>query len=164
MTDTTIDQPTLSASEEHEIWALLSHVRDGMITLRDRELRSVGISGVQGGVLWALHTLKKLDIPATPTELAERVFRRTPTTWAMVNRMEKQGLVRCVRSTQGRKQVLVEMTQKGEEVYRRFLEERRVIPRLLTSLAPEEREQLTTILAKLQDQINRELEGMPPLP
>lgn len=159
------DQSGSSLSEldyqESQIWDSLCRVRDGMISLRDRELIPLGITAVQGGVLWVIDVLRRIGVPATPTEISHRVFRRPPTVWALMNRMEKQGLVRCIRNTQGKKQVLIEMTEQGEQVYRRYMTERRVIPRLLEALSSDERDQLILILEKLNERINDELVGIP---
>ncbi len=157
------NDPPLSPIDYHElqIWNLLNQVRDGMIALRDRELAPLGVSAVQGGVLWVIDTLGKAGVPATPTEISCRIFRRPPTVWALVNRMEKLGLVRCTRNTQGKRQVLVEMTGRGKDVYRQYMTERKVIPQILESLTPEERDQFVATLGKLGQRINEELAAPP---
>ncbi len=157
------DESVLSEIDysELQIWNLLNQVRDGMIALRDRELAPLGVTAVQGGVLWVIDVLKDTGVPATPTEISHRLFRRPPTVWALVNRMEKQGLVKCIRSTQGRRQVLVEMTEKGKQVYRRFVMERKVIPRIIESLSHDERDHLISTLGKLGKSVNQELRSVP---
>ncbi len=146
---------------ELQIWNLLAQVRDGMIALRDRELAPVRVTAVQGGVLWVIDVLNNAGVPATPTEISHRLFRRPPTVWALVNRMEKLGLVKCTRNTQGKRQVLVEMTEQGQDVYRRFLTEREVIPKILESISSSERDQLIATLEKLGKTINEELTAVP---
>jgi len=70
----------------------------------------------------------------------------------LLNRMEKQGLVTSTRNTQGRRQVLAELTQKGAEVYRRQNQQRVVIAKISGCLSPEERSQLRVFLERLRQQ------------
>ena len=127
----------LSSSEEYELWSLLGQVNDGMLRARDNELRQFGISAVQVAILYAIKTLGHSP---TQSEIARWVVRKPHTVAAALERMERQGLIRQVRSAGGRKQVRVEVTDKGEEAYRRQHRQRRVIPAILGSLTPEERE------------------------
>lgn len=146
----------ISPDEELEFWALLNQLRDTMIRLRDSEIRDLGITSMQGGVLWTLRALEKEGISATPAEISRRIFRRPPTTLALLNRMVKLGLI-TTKSVQGRRQVLVTLTGKGRETYRAFATKREVIPRVIGSLSPEERLQLRSSLAKLRQKAREEM-------
>ena len=151
----------ISPDEELEFWALLNQLRDTMIRLRDREIRSLGITSIQGGVLWVLRALEKDGVPATPAEISRRVFRQPPTTLALLDRMVKLGLI-TTENIEGRRQVLVALTDKGRDTYRAFATKREVIPRLIGSLPPEERLQLRSSLAKLRQKAREEMVSIPP--
>lgn len=151
----------ISPDEELELWALLNQLRDTMIRLRDREIRAMGITSIQGGVLWTLRTLEKEGIPATPAEISRRIFRRPPTTLALLNRMVKLGLI-TTESVEGRRQVLVTLTGKGRDTYRAFATKREVIPRVIGSLSPEERLQLRSSLARLRQKAREEMVSIRP--
>ncbi len=151
----------LSAIEEHETWTLLGQVNDGMLRARDNELRQFGISAVQVAIMYAIKTLGRSP---TQSEIARWVVRRPHTVAAALERMEREGLIKQVRNIEGRKQVRVEITEKGEEVYRRQHRQRRTIPTILGSITPEEREALRTILRKLRDTTILELVAKPPFP
>jgi DNA-binding MarR family transcriptional regulator len=151
----------LSPDEELEFWGLLNQLRDTMIRLRDREIRALGITSIQGGVLWVLRTLEKEGIPATPAEISRRIFRRPPTTLALLNRMVKLGLI-TTENVEGRRQVLVKLTDKGRDTYRAFAAKREVIPRLIASLSPEDRLQLRSSLAKLRQKAREEMMSIDP--
>ncbi len=151
----------LSSSEEYELWSLLGQVNDGMLRARDNELRQFGISAVQVAILYAIKTLGHSP---TQSEIARWVVRKPHTVAAALERMERQGLIRQVRSAGGRKQVRVEVTDKGEETYRRQHRQRRVIPAILGILTPEERELMRTTLRKLRDSTLSELVPKPPFP
>jgi DNA-binding MarR family transcriptional regulator len=151
----------LSPEEEHEFWGLLNQLRDTMIRLRDREIKSLGITSMQGGVLWVLRELEKEGIPATPAEISRRLFRQPPTTLALLARLVKLGLI-TTENVEGRRQVLVALTDRGRDTYRAFATKREVIPRVLGSLSPEERLQLRSSLARLRQKAREELVSFPP--
>lgn len=158
-------QPTaITAEEEYEIWGLLIQVRDMMIRLRDREVKPIGLTSMQGGVLWVLHELKKSGEPATPAEVSRRLFRRPPTISALLERMEKQGLVQCVRHPDKKRQIRVETTAKGKEALREFLRKREVIPSIIGCISSEERSQLRASLAKMRQKAHEQLVTLPPFP
>ena len=151
----------ISPDEELEFWGLLNQLRDTMIRLRDREIRPLGITSMQGGVLWVLRALEKDGVPATPAEISRRVFRQPPTTLALLDRMVKLGLI-TTENIEGRRQVLVALTDKGRATYRAFATKREVIPRLIGSLPPEERLQLRSSLAKLRQKAREEMVSIRP--
>ncbi len=152
---------TLSPDEEYRLWTLLSQVNDGMLRARDNELKQFGISTVQVAILYAL---KNLGGSPTPSEISQWVFRKPHTVSAALERMERHGLVRLTRNTKGKRQVRVEMTPKGEEVYRLQHRGRRVIPSILATLSPQEREQLRTLLDRLRHKTFEELGPKPSFP
>jgi DNA-binding MarR family transcriptional regulator len=147
---------SLSPDEELEFWGLLNQLRDTMIRLRDREIKALGITSMQGGVLWVLRALEKEGTPATPAEISRRLFRQPPTTLALLDRMVKLGLI-TTENVEGRRQVLVALTDKGRDTYRAFAAKREVIPRLIGSLSPEERLQLRSSLTKLRQKAREEM-------
>lgn len=153
--------PVLSAAEEYELWSLLGQVNDGMLRARDKELRQFGLSTVQVAIIYAIKTLGKAP---TQSEIARWVVRKPHTVAAALERMERQGLIKQVRKTGGRKQVRVEITEKGEDVYRRQHRQRRTIPAILGGLTREEREGLRSVLMKLRDNTLSELVPRPPFP
>ena len=150
--------------EEYELWGLLMQLNEVMFRARGNELRPLGLSSVQ---VWAMHIvrlLKRAGVPATPAEISRWMYRQPHTISGLLKRMEKQGLVKCTRNTQGRRQVLAELTQKGEEVYRRQNQQRAVIAKILGCLSPEERWQLRAFLERLRQQGLAVLVDKPLLP
>lgn len=154
----------ITAEEEYEVWGLLIQVRDMMIKLRDREVKPLGITSMQGGVLWVLHELKKSGDAATPAEISRRLFRQPPTISALLDRMQKQGLVRCINNPDMKRQLLVEMTPKGKEALSAFLRKREAIPRVIGCISPQERDQLRSSLASMRQKAHEELITLPPFP
>ncbi len=154
----------ITAEEEYEIWGLLIQVRDVMIKLRDREVKPLGITSMQGGVLWVLHELKKSGDIATPAEISRRLFRQPPTISALLDRMQKQGLITCINDPDKKRQLLVEMTLKGKEALSAFLRKREAIPRVIGCISSQEREQLRSSLASMRQKAHEELMTLPPFP
>lgn len=156
------EQAKLSPEEEQEVWRLLNQVRDVMIRLRDREVRHLGITSMQGGVLWVVKSLQKTGTAATPAEISRWLFRQPPTILALLKRMEKLGLVTCTGNAEGRRQVLVELTDKGRQTYLAYVRKREAIPRVIGALSLEERRQLKSSLARLRQKAGEELASMLP--
>ncbi|MCX5999250.1 MAG: winged helix DNA-binding protein [Chloroflexi bacterium] len=142
----------LTHQEEYELWGLLTQLNGVMFRARGSELRSLGLSSVQVWVMHIIRLLKKSGVAATPAEISRWMYREPHTISALLGRMEKQGLVRCIRQTQGKRQVLAELTEKGEQVYRRQNQERRVVARILGCLSAEERSQLRAFLERMRQQ------------
>lgn len=149
---------TISLAEEYEIWILLTQVTEGMLKARDAELRPFGLSAIQFALLWAVETAGG---SLTASELVRRLMRQPASIYQLLDRMEGQGLVRCLRSAEGRREVRVEITKKGAEAYHQARHARQVIPRILGGLTAEERDTLKTILEKLRTRVYGEVAEQP---
>ncbi|MBT4512920.1 MAG: winged helix DNA-binding protein [Chloroflexi bacterium] len=149
----------LTLSEEHEIWVLLGQVSDGMLRARDNELRPFGLSSIQVGVLYII---KAAGGSLTAIEISRRLVRRPATVYQLLDRMDRQDLINCIRSKEGKREVRVEVTEKGEEAYRSH--SRQVIPRILGSLSAKERDKLKATLTKLRTKVFEELAEQPMFP
>lgn len=151
-------QKSAVTREEGRLFQLILHqVVQGMLKARENELKPFGISNIQAGVMYFVEAAKE---PLTASQIARRILLKPSSTYHMLNKMEKQGLVRLVRKTEGKREVRVMMTKKGDEIYSSH--KREVIPKILGKLLPEERNQLHEILMKLRDAIYAEL-APPPL-
>lgn len=151
----------MNAREEYELWTLLNQVNDGMLRVRDKELRPLSVSTVQVAILYAL---AKGGQPMTQSEVASWVFRKPHTVAAALKRMEERGLVVQSREVEGKRQMRVEMTQKGLALFRRQHRRREAVSRVLTSLDAEERRQLRALLRRLRARTMVELAAKPPSP
>jgi len=136
----------IPADPEYELWVLLHQACDAMGRARDDELREIGISKIQAAVLFII---KAIDGPATPAEISRWVFREPHTVFGLLKRMEKQGLVRRVKDLERRNMIRVTITEKGEEACRRS-RDMKVIRTILSSLSPEQRDNLKPYLEILR--------------
>ncbi len=129
------------------LWVLLSQTRDAIVKVRERELLSQGISERHAQLLFVI---KLIGRDATPAKVARWVFREPHTISEILNRMEKQGLIRKVNDLDRKNHVRIEITKKGEDEYRRsFIP--RSIPDILSVLPKGEREQFIGSLKKLRE-------------
>ena len=149
-----------ATDQDYQLWVLLHHACDAMARARENELRPVGISGMQAAVLFIVKTL---EVPATPAEISRRLFREPHTVSGLLDRMERQGLVRRVKDLERRNLIRVAITEKGEQAYHRS-REMGVIHEILSSLSQEEQDNLRAYLETLRHKALAELAAQRPLP
>jgi DNA-binding MarR family transcriptional regulator len=154
-------QARLTVREEYEFFILMHQVIEMITKARENELRPFGISPIQSGVLYALNAEKR---PLAPIRIARLLLRNPASVHQLLERMEGHKLVKVRRSTKGKRQVQVEMTKKGKEIYRKDLFESGVVPKILGQISLEERKQLWSILMKLREAANAELSSSPSFP
>ena len=151
------------ADQDFELWALLHQARDAIARARENELKQADISMIKAAVLFFV---RNLDEPTTPAKISRLLFREPHTISGLLDRMEGQGLVRRVRDLQRRNLVRIELTEKGEEFYRKSREKRKIISRIMSALTKKERDELRSSLTKLRNKALKELgvKGRLPFP
>jgi MarR family transcriptional regulator, organic hydroperoxide resistance regulator len=75
-------------------------------------------TGVTGPQLWAIKTIAQ-EAPIMVTEIARRMYLHPATVVGILDRLEKQGLVARIRSTEDRRVVWVELTQLGRALVKK---------------------------------------------
>lgn len=138
-----------------QTWAAVSKVAETKLT-------KVGLTPEQVAVLWACR-----DYPGTliPAEISRLVFRENQTIAGLLNRMEKDGLVKRIPKRRGHPFTEVKITEKGEKACDPGVEVMKgVITKLLAALSTEKQEQLQSLLRVLRDRSLQELyiEAKPP--
>ena len=129
------------------LWVLFSQTRDAIVKVRERELQSYGISERHSQLLFII---KLIGRDATPAGIARWLFREPHSISEILNRMEKQGLIRKVKDLKRKNQVRIEITEKGEDQYRRSFIPRN-IPDTFSKLSEGEQRQFVAILMKLRE-------------
>jgi len=137
----------LSTDKDYNLWVLLRQTRDAMSKARESELEKYGISSIQAAVLF---TIQAIGQDATPAEISRRLMREPHSVSGLLNRMQKQGLIKRVKDLPKRNMVRVVMTEKGEEAYRQSTR-RLSMHDTISVLTDEERNQLWNHLEKLRD-------------
>lgn len=150
--------------QSYEMYALLLQISEGMTRARENELRPYGITMMQSAVLFQL---KQSGQAVSPAMIARYVFREPNTVSELLARMEKQGLVRQTRNSrrdpQDKSLIGVELTEKGEEIFLKQTQERKVIPQIIGSLTAKERKTLQDLLFKVRGSTLEALSARPKL-
>ncbi|MCX5999807.1 MAG: MarR family transcriptional regulator [Chloroflexi bacterium] len=144
----------VDADEDFKLWSLLHQARDAIARARENELKPADISMVQAAVLFFV---KNMEGPATPAMISRYLFREPHTISGLLDRMESQGLVRRVRDLHRRNLVRIEVTEKGEELYHKSRERRRIITKIMSVLSEEEHDNLRIYLEKLRNKALKEI-------
>ena len=87
----TENDPESCAEERYELWWLILHVERAMYKARAAELARYGITPEQAGVLYVVQTIGPR---ATPAQISRWVVREPHSISGLLQRMEKDGLIR----------------------------------------------------------------------
>jgi DNA-binding MarR family transcriptional regulator len=139
----------------HQVWVLLHYAHD--IVVKNEEdvfRRKVGVSYQKTLILMVMESFEN---PVTAVELA-RVLQRNPNTVSMIlDRMEKQSLVKKVRSQIDRRLVHVRMTPTGKEKLAEAIGvSNDLVGRIVTGFSTEELKVFAKFLDKITSQAARE--------
>jgi len=133
-----------------DVYLLLRRTHDAVARRVEAELNKQGITTIQYGVIRHLCDGQSLSL----TELSERLFRSASNMTTLIDRMERDGLVRRLDHAEDRRVTQVQLTTKGAElcasvrpVHRKFLTD------LMACFEDEELAQLTTLLQKLKTRV-----------
>jgi MarR family 2-MHQ and catechol resistance regulon transcriptional repressor len=138
------------------VWMLLHQTYNSIRKCENDVFAKTGITTQQHAILMAI---KYANAPASPTQIADWVDRNPNSITLIIDRMEKNGLVKRVRDFKDRRSIRIAMTEKGE----RCLAESTVIgwdliKEILDILSDEEMEKLKELLEKVRLQAVRHLQ------
>ena len=123
---------------------ILDQTRDTLIRAVELELKQSRISFAQARILYSLTQAKN---GMTQGDLSKWHLRNLNTISTLINRMEKEGLVKKTKSKDDGR-VHVTLTQKGSEVWDEVSE--RAIFLTFSVLSEKEKKQLNVLLKKLR--------------
>ena len=135
----------INDDDDYNLIALINQTGHAFSLARTRELSAHGLSMMRAAVLLVLQVR---DNNATPTEISQWLLREPHTISALLDRMERDGLIRRYRDLRKRNTVRVAMTEKGRAAYQESLE-RGTFHSVMSVLTDEEREQLRNVMTKL---------------
>jgi len=135
----------INEDDDYNLIALINQTGHAFSLARTRELATRGLSMMRAAVLLVLQVR---DNNATPTEISQWLLREPHTISALLDRMERDGLIRRYRDLHKRNTVRVAMTEKGRTAYQESLE-RETFHSVMSVLSDEEREQLRCVMTKL---------------
>jgi DNA-binding MarR family transcriptional regulator len=109
--------------------------------------REVGLTGPQLTVIKLLESIDDLSL----SSLSERIRAQNSTVTGIIDRMEREGLVRRERSTSDRRVVHIRLSEKGLKLAREIkVEPMEIFRDALASLSQADLRDLLRILNKLQ--------------
>jgi MarR family multiple antibiotic resistance transcriptional regulator len=138
-------------------WALLFQTSHTIRQVAARMFRPLGISPLE---LVALLIIKRSIRPIRPIDLAQLLLRKRTSMSALVNTLQKKGLVRKVKDLDRRNLVRIELTEKGEAVFRQAYDvsvKDKAIYRILRAVSDEQYQQLMSSLEILLEKALEEL-------
>ena len=144
-------------------WTLLRQTWKGLDKAVESRLARTGLTPEKTAILWICKLHRG---PLNPSEISRLIFREPQTIAGIINRMEKDGLVRRIPKRKGRPHTEIKLTPKGEELCGPNIEVyKSTIQSLLSGLSEEEQEQFNRTLRKLRqrvlDEIHMELQVAP---
>ena len=110
---------TYYESEEHEIAVILRHSVLLMTNIRRYELAHFDITPQQIGVM---RFMQKFPTACTILQLREVMRRSNSSLVAIINRLERKGLVQRQTDSKNKKYTRVFVTEKGKELYEKAME------------------------------------------
>jgi len=143
----------LSTDPDYNLWVLLQQTRDALFNAREKELRKYRISAIEAATLLVIQAIGD---KATSAEISRWMFRKAHTVSALLDRMQKKGLVRKSKDLEWRNLVRVSITEKGKEAYNNSTSIES-IHMILSALSEEERQQLRSYLQTLRDRALKEI-------
>ncbi len=142
-------------SEEHEISVSLRHIVLLMTKARHNELANMGVSPQQIGVI---RFIQKFQHPCTITELCQTMRRSNSSLVAIINRLERKGLVERRKGGGSRRFTLVTVTEKGVELYEKT-SGLNAFKSIIDSLPEKDRKRLRTYLSIMIEAAEKTLAG-----
>lgn len=132
------------------IWAIFNQAAEATMKVVDNELfRKYGISRIQAHVLYIVKNSSNL---LSPSEISRRLLREPHSAGSLINRMEKQGLIKKTRDPVMKNISRISLTENGEETYSRMVREMETPHKLLSYLSSEEKAVLLKCSEKLRDE------------
>ncbi|MBN1856912.1 MAG: hypothetical protein JW846_08165 [Dehalococcoidia bacterium] len=125
-----------SAADENYVLAmLLRQAGDTMLRARQAELTDVGISTIEAATMLAIDDLGER---ALPIRISEWILRRPNSTSALLQRMEKDGLVQRAYDLERKNLVRITLTGHGRELLEK-VRARSSVHQVFNELSDEER-------------------------
>ncbi len=132
---------------DYYFWILFSQTWVAISKARQKELTPYNITEIRTALLFIIELIGH---DATPAKISRWLFREPHSISEILNRMEKQGLVRKVKDLERKNQVRIELTEKGRECYKTSLVPES-IPKIASVLSEEERKLFISSLVKLRE-------------
>ena len=129
------------------LWTMLEQVHAGMTLARDRELEKDGLSTIKSAALFIIDSIGN---EATPAEISRWILRRPHSVSGLLDRMERDGMIKKTKNLHKRNLVRVTITPKGRKAYQVSLK-RKSIGQVVNIMTANERKDLYVALERLRN-------------
>ncbi|MFC1901623.1 MarR family winged helix-turn-helix transcriptional regulator [Chloroflexota bacterium] len=140
----------LSDDQDYQLWVRFNQARDVIFRAREKELGQYDITPRQVAILFTLKILNDIKVKATIVEISRWVLREAHSVSRILTRMETEGLVSRSKGVDKRNEVVINLTEKGEQAYTQSLN-RESIREIMSCISEEDRQQLFSYLKKLRE-------------
>jgi DNA-binding MarR family transcriptional regulator len=97
---------------------IVDNLRRVFQVVNEQSKKAEHATGLTGPQLWAIKTIAQ-EAPIMVSEIARRMYLHPATVVGILDRLEKQGLVVRIRSTEDRRVVRVELTGQGRALVKK---------------------------------------------
>lgn len=139
----------------YNLYLLLYLTHTALFNARYQEIKEFGLTSMEMALLTVVDGLGDA---ATPSEISRWMMRRRPTISGLLDRMERNGLVKRSARRDSRKLKRVTMTEKGRKALNKA-REKDIWQTIIGSLADDDFKQLWSLLEKLKDTATTLTEG-----
>jgi len=148
--------------KDQALWLLLEQTRNAIYKARDLELEEYGVSTVQAGVMFVIHTMGGRTRPA---DIARWLVREPHSISGLLSRMERDGLLSRVPDLERKNAVSIVLTDYGREICRKTFQ-RESVKQILSCLEEDDRKHLMKSLVHLRERAlkDRRIRNKPPFP
>jgi len=147
---------------EHKLWVLCHQTLNLVTKCEDKAFASGGLTSQQMGVMMAIKNIKP---PVSQTEVARWLDRSTNSVSMIIDRMERDGLVRRRRDLTDRRSLRLVITKKGKEAFEQALDPGwELINHVLSNLTKEEMQTLNELMEKIREKADQYLSPGASLP
>jgi len=132
---------------DYNFFFLLYLTQNAMFRARHHELLKIGLTHTE---FMLLKVVEGLGGVTTPAEISRWMRRKPPTTTGLLNRMERNGLIRRIADSKNKKLKKVIITKKGQEALERAMQHN-IMRDIICSMSEVDYRQLWLLLESLKD-------------
>ena len=137
-------------------WLLLHQMHTSLMEYEEAEFKKFGLPKKQ---FYIIAAIKYLAPPVTPSDIAKWLDRNTNTITLMLDRMEKDGLVKKHRDLPDRRAFRLSLTAKSRQLFTRATIPFREVPNdVMSCLSDDELQVYIDLTQKLREKIYNTLE------
>ena len=134
-----------------DLWKLMAKTHHSIILIRQKELKPHEISAEQ---LQVLRTVQALGSNATLSEIAKSIERKLDVISRKTALMEKDGLLRRVKTSRKSRLLRIELTERGIDMLK-ISRTSKSIDKVFLSLSIDERKQMETCFNKILSEADK---------